>query len=441
MGSLRTIVPLSEIRASGTNPREDMGDIDRLAESIEATGGEPINPPVVVMDGNTYRLVDGERRFRALCRLYEDDPSHLVTVLAFEDYSEAMSAVAMLATDDKKQLTDEERARGTQTVLKLDVPEEQAAKALHTDVDGVRKARRSRKRLGERAETMSMADLLVFAQEDWTAPEMEQLMKAQESHYDTVEGCAKRIMSHRRAEERLQKMVDALGDIEFEDARRPTGWETLFTATSVKALTDELSKVEDGHEGLKAFRAPYDTHALCVCQEPEPGAESASDRAERERQEVRDALDRATAAMGDLVAEWVRALLDRDMRGAPIVAPARSAIRATVERYREKSHAERDLAGVLEAEGLELPADCDRVRLRELLVAIVDTFAVTASYSATRPCHDTWDGGLKLVWRPDQCARVADMAREMRELGAETDGENVTWLLEKCAEHRDDKED
>ncbi len=435
MASERLRVALLSIRASGTNPREDMGDLDRLAESIEATGGEPINPPVVVRDGNAYVLVDGERRFRALRKL-NPDPSTKVTVLAFDDYTEAMSAVAMLATDEKKTLTDEERARGTQTVLKLDVPEEQAAKALHTDVDGVRKARRSRKRLGERAETMSMADLLVFAQEDWTAPEMEQLMRAQASQYDTVEGCAKRLMSSRRAEERFQKMVDMLGDIEFEDAKRPSGWETLFTATSVKALTDELGKVEDGHEGLKAFRAPYDTHALCVCQEPEPGAESASDRAERERQEVRDSLDRASAAMGELVASWVRALVRRGE--TPIVAPAHSTIRATVERYRERSHAERDLAGILEAEGLELPAGCDRVQLRELLVAIMDTFAVTASYSATRPCHDTWDGGLKLAWRPDQCARVADMASEMRSLGADPCGENVEWLLEKCAEHREE---
>lgn len=59
-------VRLGDIRPSGQNPREDFGDIGALARSIEATGGEPLNPPVVVADGNVYRIVDGERRYRGL---------------------------------------------------------------------------------------------------------------------------------------------------------------------------------------------------------------------------------------------------------------------------------------------------------------------------------------------------------------------------------------
>lgn len=43
------------------------------ARSIEATGGEPLNPPVVVADGNVYRIVDGERRYRALSSIYGED--------------------------------------------------------------------------------------------------------------------------------------------------------------------------------------------------------------------------------------------------------------------------------------------------------------------------------------------------------------------------------
>ena len=66
-------VRLGDIRPSGQNPREDFGDIGALARSIEATGGEPLNPPVVVADGNVYRIVDGERRYRALSSIYEKD--------------------------------------------------------------------------------------------------------------------------------------------------------------------------------------------------------------------------------------------------------------------------------------------------------------------------------------------------------------------------------
>ena len=94
---------LGDIRPSEQNPREDFGDIGALARSIEATGGEPLNPPVVVADGNVYRIVDGERRYRALSSLYGEDRE--VSALVAESMDEANELVAMLATDDKRQLT------------------------------------------------------------------------------------------------------------------------------------------------------------------------------------------------------------------------------------------------------------------------------------------------------------------------------------------------
>lgn len=94
-------VRLGDIRPSEQNPREDFGDIGALARSIEATGGEPLNPPVVVADGNVYRIVDGERRYRALSSIYGEDRE--VSALVAESMDEANELVAMLATDDKRQ--------------------------------------------------------------------------------------------------------------------------------------------------------------------------------------------------------------------------------------------------------------------------------------------------------------------------------------------------
>lgn len=93
-------VRLGDIRPSGQNPREDFGDIGALARSIEATGGEPLNPPVVVADGNVYRIVDGERRYRALSSIYGEDRE--VSALVADTMDEANELVAMLATDDKR---------------------------------------------------------------------------------------------------------------------------------------------------------------------------------------------------------------------------------------------------------------------------------------------------------------------------------------------------
>lgn len=139
-------VRLGDIRPSGQNPREDFGDIGALARSIEATGGEPLNPPVVVADGNVFRIVDGERRYRALSSLYGEDRE--VSALVADTMDEANELVAMLATDDKRQLTEAERARGVQQMLVLGIDEQRIERASRATAGQIRAARRLRGRIG-----------------------------------------------------------------------------------------------------------------------------------------------------------------------------------------------------------------------------------------------------------------------------------------------------
>ncbi len=138
-------VRLGDIRPSGQNPREDFGDIGALARSIEATGGEPLNPPVVVADGNVFRIVDGERRYRALSSIYGEDRE--VSALVADTMDEANELVAMLATDDKRQLTEAERARGVQQMLVLGVDEQRIERASRATAGQIRAARRLRGRI------------------------------------------------------------------------------------------------------------------------------------------------------------------------------------------------------------------------------------------------------------------------------------------------------
>lgn len=138
-------VRLGDIRPSSQNPREDFGDIGALARSIEATGGEPLNPPVVVADGNVYRIVDGERRYRALSSIYGEDRE--VSALVADTMDEANELVAMLATDDKIQLTEAERARGVQQMLVLGVDEQRIERASRATAGQIRAARKLRGRI------------------------------------------------------------------------------------------------------------------------------------------------------------------------------------------------------------------------------------------------------------------------------------------------------
>lgn len=138
-------VRLGDIRPSEQNPREDFGDIGALARSIEATGGEPLNPPVVVADGNVFRIVDGERRYRALSSIYGEDRE--VSALVAESMDEANELVAMLATDDKRRLTEAERARGVQQMLVLGVDEQRIERASRATAGQIRAARKLRGRI------------------------------------------------------------------------------------------------------------------------------------------------------------------------------------------------------------------------------------------------------------------------------------------------------
>lgn len=138
-------VRLGDIRPSEQNPREDFGDIGALARSIEATGGEPLNPPVVVADGNVFRIVDGERRYRALSSIYGEDRE--VSALVADTMDEANELVAMLATDDKRQLTEAERARGVQQMLVLGVDEQRIERASRATAGQIRAARKLRGRI------------------------------------------------------------------------------------------------------------------------------------------------------------------------------------------------------------------------------------------------------------------------------------------------------
>lgn len=149
-------VRLGDIRPSSQNPREDFGDIGALARSIEATGGEPLNPPVVVADGNVFRIVDGERRYRALSSIYGEDRE--VSALVAESMDEANELVAMLATDDKRQLTEAERARGVQQMLVLGVDEQRIERASRATAGQIRAARRLRGSIEGRQVTLEQLE-------------------------------------------------------------------------------------------------------------------------------------------------------------------------------------------------------------------------------------------------------------------------------------------
>lgn len=196
-------VRLGDIRPSGQNPREDFGDIGALARSIEATGGEPLNPPVVVADGNVFRIVDGERRYRALSSLYGEDRE--VSALVADTMDEANELVAMLATDDKRQLTEAERARGVQQMLVLGVDEQRIERASRATAGQIRAARRLRGSIEGRQVTLEQLEAA-------SAFDDERDVEAVLAAGDGWAGKADQIRRRIEREEAKAEDYDALGD-------------------------------------------------------------------------------------------------------------------------------------------------------------------------------------------------------------------------------------
>lgn len=196
-------VRLGDIRPSEQNPREDFGDIGALARSIEATGGEPLNPPVVVADGNVFRIVDGERRYRALSSIYGEDRE--VSALVAESMDEANELVAMLATDDKRQLTEAERARGVQQMLVLGVDEQRIERASRATAGQIRAARRLRGSIEGRQVTLEQLEAA-------SAFDDEKDVEAVLAAGDGWAGKADSIRRRNEREEAKAEDYDAFGD-------------------------------------------------------------------------------------------------------------------------------------------------------------------------------------------------------------------------------------
>lgn len=163
-------VKLSKVLPNEDNPRADFGDLDALADSIRATGGEPVNPIVCVRDANALFIVDGERRYRAMRKLYGDEDPE-ITVAVLPKRSDAAEIIAMLATDDKKLLTEAEKSKGYQLAFDLGinyVNDTELAMATGRKTDDVMRAR------------LVWGDFKKAEREKYTQCTLDQLAAAQE---------------------------------------------------------------------------------------------------------------------------------------------------------------------------------------------------------------------------------------------------------------------
>lgn len=284
-------VRLGDIRPSGQNPREDFGDIGALARSIEATGGEPLNPPVVVADGNVYRIVDGERRYRALSSLYGEDRE--VSALVADTMDEANELVAMLATDDKRQLTEAERARGVQQMLVLGIDEQRIERASRATAGQVRAARRLRGRIDPAAQVTLEQLEAASAFDD--EKDVEAVLAAGEGWAGKADSIRRRV----EREEAKAEDYDAFGDAGIPVVKeRPEGFNYTDWA-NVGLAAQKLDGKEFAAGTVAVWKGSY-----WDLYEPDDGSGAEPEKTEEEIRAEQEA-EREEAALVDLYRRMV----------------------------------------------------------------------------------------------------------------------------------------
>lgn len=411
--SYKARVPLASVRPSGQNPRRDFGDVGALARSIAATGGQPVNPIVVadVGDGEdgepSFRIVDGERRYRALVELGAGEAD----VLVCSGWGEAEEAVAMMATDDKKALSPEERARGFQGMLSLGVPDEAVSGASGVDVGAVRRVRRMVRSEGFEAPEQATLDAMIAAAEFDDPADRSRVLAARDPRC-----CAEQIRERRAAAEARDAlrplMESSLPSVEWRPGRAPRSWEgpagLAFVAfVRTPSDVDALASAH-GAESLVAW--PCDA-SWSVWREVDGDAEK---RARAAAESARAASSEALRDFLVSVARWLcrRGSVPRDV--------------ASLVRERRGWHDQAVALG-LDGRSDECPADADLAAAMDSDPSLHE--ALFMLYRMTSPrgvrawsgpgfdgedaseADDLWQAALAGGWDPSGCdAMAAELA-------------------------------
>jgi len=252
------VIPVKSVIPNERNPRGDFGDLVALAATFAVNPerpGEPITPPLVVQDGDIYRIIDGERRWRAM-----KDHADIEEFTAYvaDGYDDANAMLAMLATDDNINLTSLEKSRGVQQALLLgDVTTERLAlisNAAGVERKSLRMALRGIKKV-KKPETLTIDHLAAIG--EFEAAEDEeavlQLSKAKEGNWEAL---AVKLWADRDRKEKVYqlKLSCDMFDVPVEYVKN--SWEGVKgykgagtyedESAVVTALQELIQKYEEG---------------------------------------------------------------------------------------------------------------------------------------------------------------------------------------------------
>ena len=266
--------------------------IAQLAEQFRhnrLNPGQPRVRPVLYRDGGIYQIIDGECRYEAMRlagtkRFYAD----VFDDLADAELARQEAAKAMVETDAKRALTPEEMSRGVQTMLAMDVPEEDVAAAARIDVEGVRRVRRARRAVQDAAEDMTLDRLFAIADLEGDEGAVAELRDCPQREW---RGVYERLLAKRSLEAsaaECRRVCEERGLSELGEDDEGTTYVDRFWLDERAA-----EKVSEAIEGEPCTRYRVDGHWFEVRREETPADRATETRRRRREEEERRRYDGA----------------------------------------------------------------------------------------------------------------------------------------------------
>ena len=282
--------------------RESAEHIAGLAAQFKANRlnpGQPVMKPILYKEGGIYWIIDGECRVRAmraigterfLAEVYDDlDDAELARVEA---------AKAMVETDAKLGLTAEEKSRGVQTMLALDIPDEEVAVAARTDAWSARW-----RQLCDGLDPLAPADenrLAAIAEFEGDDEAVAELRDCKQSDWQRVyAGLKSRAEQRRNRAEVVAVLADA--GVEFVD-ECPEGFAACRTFSDYRPDLAALDAyvADNAGAGLLAEETPFGVTLLAPVAE---GADEAAQAAAQRKADFQAAYEDGAKARR----EWLAA--------------------------------------------------------------------------------------------------------------------------------------
>lgn len=235
------VVNIEDVYPDENNPRQKFDGIDELAESFELNKerpGEPFTPPILVRDGGIYRIVDGERRYKALKKRRKTS----FTANVCDDMDEANTLMAMLATDNKQPLSELEKSRGVQQMLLLGVDPVQVDKT--TKGANAKRIKRTMDKIGDAAEDMTLDRMLAIDEFSDDPDIVEKLTNCTDKAWEGIAEYARR---ERKTKKEMAAIKEALINKGYRVVdEQPEDYYyngAIRRAKEVDALTDDPNEV------------------------------------------------------------------------------------------------------------------------------------------------------------------------------------------------------